>query len=105
MNGNGICQLQLLRLHKRIGDTPVFIIFHGQGGRIFIDFCYSSHIPVKNSQSFVNGDTVPAHNLPFQIIIVFNLHDLVSFPESHTAEGMLSFIRSRRVHVFLQGGI
>ena len=93
MDRNGIREFQFLQCRERIVDPSSVIEFHQQCGHGIIDFLNPSHISVEYAHSL--------DDLPFDLVIVFDLHDLIAFPENGIAIGMLLFMRIRWIQITL----
>ena len=101
MDRNGIREFQFLQCRERIVDPSSVIEFHQQCGHGIIDFLNPSHISVEYAHSLVDGNIVSPDDLPFDLVIVFDLHDLIAFPENGIAIGMLLFMRIRWIQITL----
>ena len=81
MDRNCIRVLYFLHQFKRIFNNFLIIKFNGKHFRIFIDFPDDTHVAVKYSHAFVYRKAIFAAYFPFQLIVIFRLHDLISLPE------------------------
>ena len=102
MNRHGIGKLQLLL--QGIGivhDAAAVELYRHLRGKI-IDLADNAHIAVKDTGAVIDGDTVPAAYLPFQLIIVADLHNLIAAAEQPLPEGMLGLVRRSRIKISLK---
>ena len=97
MNCDRVSQLHLFHLWIGIGHAALLVVFHQHRLCIFVNFPDYPHITVKNSNSLVDRDAVTADDLPFQLVVVFNLHHLVPLAEQGIAQLNLLFALRRRI--------
>ena len=97
MNGNGIGQLQLLQLLKAVIHHFALVKFHGQLFRKGIDLADDADVSVENSGTGIHRDSIAIAGLPLNLIIIFDLHDLISDAIDGSAHLFFRFRRILRV--------
>ena len=70
-----------------------------------IDTPDDTQIPVEYTDTALSSDPVLPADLPFQLIIILNLHDLVAFTEQTAAVFFLLFLIGSGIQILLQDPI
>ena len=97
--------LQLLQIFIGILNHFALIKGYGHGFCKIIYLLYNACISIKNSCALVYTETVFGADFPFKLIVVLNLHYLVTFSKNHAPEFLLALSLVRRIKVHLQYGI
>ena len=97
MNCNRICQLQFIQLCKIIVYKTVVFKPHQHLFRKEVDVFYHTGISVKNAVAAVIGNAVAAFALPFQLIVIFYLHDLIAHAVNGIPDFFFHFVCGRRI--------
>ena len=95
-------KLHLIHHGKRIGHSLALIILYRHKLAKLIDLQNRSHIPIKDPQPLINGNTLFADHIPFKLIIVFGLHNLIALPEQRPPTFMLHFSGRGRIDILLE---
>ena len=96
MDGDGIGKLQLLELLKAVFYPFSLVKFHGEELCEQIQLPDHPHVPVKYACALVSRDVVFIDR-PLNLVVVFDLHDLVSQPEHAARSFLFRLFRGRRV--------
>ena len=102
MNRNSIGQFQFLQLLKRINGEASIFKFHLCSLSKLINFFKDSGISVKYTDSLLEHNPISSANFPFHLIIVPDLHDLISCTEQPVSNRFLRFSAFRRIQVSLK---
>ena len=105
MDRHSIRKFQLIQQFVRIFHHTPFIKIYRDGLCKIIDLLNNSGISVKHPGSFVYAEPVFAADFPFQLIIIFDLHDFIAFPENDRPMLFLLFSVRWRVQIHLQNRI
>ena len=100
-----ISELQLLGLFIRIIRKSSLFILHGHQLSIRIDLPDNAQVAVEHTHAALSDHSIDSPDLPLQLIVVFDLHDLVAFPEHAAAVFFFFFLRRRRIQVSLKDHI
>ena len=92
MDRHSIRKFQLIQQFVRIFHHTPFIEIYRDGLCKIIDLFNNSGISVKHPGSFVYAESIFAADLPFQLIIIFDLHDFIAFPENDRPMLFLLFL-------------
>ena len=95
-------KLQLLQLLKAVLHHPPLVEFHLHGLREAVDGADDPCIPVEDTLTLIHRDSVTVADLPLDLIVVLNLHDLIAHTEDRSAGLFLLLIRRRRVKLLLE---
>ena len=101
MNCNSISQFQLFCLFRIKCNISVIIKLYFYIISNIIYFLNNSHISVKNAGAGIHKKTFICPLLPFKLIIIFNLHNLVAFSENDTGYLFFVLIFVRWIHIHL----
>ena len=88
MYGDGIGKLQFLKLLERIGGKAAIFELYFCGLCKLIDYLQDSHITFKNTDSFLDHDPVSSADLPFHLVIIPDLHHLITLTEQPITQSM-----------------
>ena len=105
MYGDRIRQFQFFQSGEWVIYTSAIIKLYRQCRSGIIDLPYSSHISIEYTQTFIYGNIISADDLPFQLIVIFDLHDLVALTEHCISARMLLFTGIGRIQIPLQNSV
>ena len=105
VNRRSICQLQFIQLAEGIIHSLSLFIFNSKQLVRRINSPDDAHITVEDPEAPLRDDSVFSPQLPFQLIIVSDLHDLVSLPKNSAGGFSLLLGRRRRVQISLQNPV
>ena len=91
MYGYSIGKFQFFQLLKRIVSETAILKFHSGSLCKFIDFLQNASISIKYAHPFFYRNSVFPPDFPFQLIVVPNLHNLVSLTEKPVSNFFLFF--------------
>ena len=108
MNRHGKCMLDLIQLFIVINTLSPVVKQDCQLLIVITDIGNHAHISVKYTDTFIQhiasagtrlGNTV---NLPLLLVIILDLHDLVTLSKGHIATHMLGLVLRLRIQTVLQ---
>ena len=97
-----IGKFQLLQLLKTVLHHLPLIELHLQSFRKAVDGPDDPRVSIKDAFPFFHRDPVPVADLPLDLVIVLDLHDLIAHAEDRPAGLFLLLIRRRRVKLLLE---
>ena len=95
-------EFQLLQLLKAVLHHLPLIKLHLHRLREAVDGPDDPRIPVENAFALIHRDSVAVADLPLDLVIVLDLHDLIAHAENRPAGLFLLLIRRRRVKLLLK---
>ena len=105
MDGDGISQFQFFQLGIIVIHHFPIIENHLHGFVSVIDLSYHARIAVKYAYAFITAFSHGIIHAPRNIIVIFDLHDLVPFPEDNLTEFFFRSFLRRRIQSSLQNGV
>ena len=88
MYGDRVRQFQFLQLFEGIYSKSSIFKFYFCSFRKFIDLLKDSGISVKNTNPFLYHNSVSSADLPFHLVIIPDLHHLITLTEQPVTQSM-----------------
>ena len=89
---------QLVHLLVGVLHHLTFVIFNPHGTGVIVNLPDNSHITVENTGTFIHRDAIFSLNFPLNLVVILNLHDLISLAEESVITGfVLLLVWCRRI--------
>ena len=101
MYGYGIGQVQAVALLELILNESVVKLNREGLGKI-IDLRYDANVSVEHTLTLFDGNAESALYLPYEVVVILYLHDLVTKAEQGTVYFLLRFLSVLWIKLFLK---